>query len=253
MLFLGAKDLLMTQGFTRNNISLTGDSGGTLNGSSFTITGGTTGLTFAGSGSTETLGGTLVIANGGTNATSMATSTGIVKYDGTRLVTSSTAKIDSSNRMTNSSQPAFYAYLAATVANVTGDGSAFDYGTTTALTEVFDQGGDFNTNGTFTAPVTGLYFFFGNTAIDDLGAAHTDGYNYFTAGGNVIIGTRFQANTVSNVTKTTSWGISLLVSLTAAQTCKLGVVVNNSTKTVDAHGGNLASSYYSYFGGYLVC
>lgn len=72
-----------------SSISITGDSGGALSGSAFTFTGGTTGLTFAGAGSTETLGGTLAIANGGTNATSMATTDGVVYYDGTRLVTTS--------------------------------------------------------------------------------------------------------------------------------------------------------------------
>lgn len=72
-----------------SSISITGNSGGALVGASFTFTGGTTGLTFAGSGSTQTLGGTLAIANGGTNATSMATTAGVVIFDGTRLVTTS--------------------------------------------------------------------------------------------------------------------------------------------------------------------
>lgn len=70
-----------------SSISITGNSGGALTGNAFTFTGGTTGLTFAGAGTTETLGGTLAIANGGTNATSMATTDGVVYYDGTRLVT----------------------------------------------------------------------------------------------------------------------------------------------------------------------
>lgn len=54
-------------------------------------------------------------------------------------------------------QPAFLAYLGSTVNNVTGNGTQFTLGTTTALTEVFDQNGDFVTSGTFTAPVTGRY------------------------------------------------------------------------------------------------
>jgi len=49
-----------------SSITITGDSGGGLTGNSFTFTGGTTGLTFAGATATETLGGTLVVANGGT-------------------------------------------------------------------------------------------------------------------------------------------------------------------------------------------
>ena len=53
-------------------------------------------------------------------------------------------------------QPAFFAYAATQVDNVTGNAALYTLGTS-ALTEVFDQGGDMNTNGTFTAPVTGKY------------------------------------------------------------------------------------------------
>jgi hypothetical protein len=70
-----------------SSISITGDSGGALTGNAFTFTGGSTGLTFAGVGTTETLGGTLAIANGGTNATSMTNTFGVNYFDGTRLVT----------------------------------------------------------------------------------------------------------------------------------------------------------------------
>src|SRR4029077_5175117 len=55
-----------------SSISITGNSGGALTGNAFTFTGGTTGLTFAGAGSTETLGGTLAVANGGTGVTTIA-------------------------------------------------------------------------------------------------------------------------------------------------------------------------------------
>ena len=65
-------------------ITITGDSGGGLTSRSFTFTGGTTGLTFAGAGSTETLGGTLVVSNGGTGA---ATLTGVLTGNGTSAVT----------------------------------------------------------------------------------------------------------------------------------------------------------------------
>jgi hypothetical protein len=54
-------------------------------------------------------------------------------------------------------QPAFLAYLASDDLNVTGNATLYTIGTNTALTERYDQNGDFNTNGTFTAPVTGRY------------------------------------------------------------------------------------------------
>lgn len=41
------------------------------------------------------------LSKGGTNATTMATNSGIIKFDGTSLVTSSTAKIDSNNVYTD--------------------------------------------------------------------------------------------------------------------------------------------------------
>src|SRR5665213_457631 len=56
-----------------SSISITGNSGGALTGNAFTFTGGTSGLTFAGAGSTETLGGTLIVGNGGTGVAPMTT------------------------------------------------------------------------------------------------------------------------------------------------------------------------------------
>lgn len=69
-----------------SSITITGDSGGGLTGNSFTFTGGTTGLTFAGAGSTETLGGTLVVSNGGTGRATL-TNHGLLVGAGTAAIT----------------------------------------------------------------------------------------------------------------------------------------------------------------------
>lgn len=69
-----------------SSISITGDSGGALVGAAFTFTGGTTGLTFAGAGSTETLGGTLVVSNGGTGRATL-TNHGLLVGAGTAAIT----------------------------------------------------------------------------------------------------------------------------------------------------------------------
>ena len=69
-----------------SSITITGDSGGGLTGNSFTFTGDTTGLTFAGAGTTETLGGTLVVGHGGTGATTL---TGVLTGNGTSAFTAS--------------------------------------------------------------------------------------------------------------------------------------------------------------------
>ena len=56
-----------------SSVSITGDTGGALIGDAFTFTGGSTGLTFAGATTTETLGGTLIVGNGGTGVATMTT------------------------------------------------------------------------------------------------------------------------------------------------------------------------------------
>ena len=66
-------------------------------------------------------------------------------------------------------QPAFLAYLASSDTNATGTGTIYKIGTQ-ALTEVFDQNGDMNTNGTFTAPITGRYQLCGHVYLQAIGA-----------------------------------------------------------------------------------
>ena len=77
MVIINSSNQFGSQAIPASSITITGDTGGGLTGSSFTFTGGTTGLTFAGAGSTETLGGILKLANGGTNANLTASNGGI--------------------------------------------------------------------------------------------------------------------------------------------------------------------------------
>jgi len=65
--------------------------------------------------------------------------------------------ITSAGEITRPLQSAFAAYLATDDPNVTGAGTTARIGLGTALTEIFDQNSDFDTNGTFTAPITGKY------------------------------------------------------------------------------------------------
>jgi trimeric autotransporter adhesin len=68
----GASALPTFQAAGASSITITGDSGGGLTGNSFTFTGGTTGLTFSGATTTETLTGTLIVGNGGTGQSTLA-------------------------------------------------------------------------------------------------------------------------------------------------------------------------------------
>lgn len=59
--------------------------------------------------------------------------------------------------------PAFLGIQSGTASNVTGDGSTYWLGTTTACNQIYDLGGNYNPGGggtpsIFTAPVSGLYF-----------------------------------------------------------------------------------------------
>lgn len=149
-------------------------------------------------------------------------------------------------------QPAFFAYLGTTVTNATGDGTAFVLGTTTALTKVTDQGGDLNTNGTFTAPVTGLYrfscyFALGNLGVStgSLGILRTTGGDYYLS---ALAGTTMQNTT----TATLNFGGSTLIPMTAGQTATAVVLGYGTTKTLSVVSGG-ANPFTSYFSGNLVC
>ena len=188
----------------------------------------------------------VAIANGGTNATSMVTTNGIVKYDGTRLVTSSTAQIDASNRMTNTSQPAFQYYLGTNDTNATGNGALYQLGSGNALTQVFDQGNNMTVGGVFTAPVDGIYCFqmgillLNNTSTSEL-------ILQFNASTGTFYDVRNNRNASAN-----SFGMGgcVLLKLPALATVVFQVVASGNpgdTCTVQGAQNN------TFVSGYLVC
>jgi len=236
-----------------SSITITGDSGGGLTGNSFTFTGGTTGLTFAGAGTTETLGGTLAIANGGTNATSFTQTNGITTYNGTRLVNYAGPQLSSGGIYTNTSQPAFYAYNSGGATNVTGDGTNY---TVVFDTAVSNQGSNYNTGtSTFTAPVTGMYFF--TVAVEYLPilVAHTTGQLQLA-----VAGTSASATILNYINPGVVKGggnayvanANAMVKMTATDTATVILTVVGSTKTVGINGG-IATNPSCTFAGYLVC
>lgn len=181
------------------------------------------------------------IAKGGTNAASMATNTGIVKYDGTSLVTSSTALIDSSNRYTNTSQPAFSARASAQN-DVTGDGTTY---TIIFANEIFDQGNNFDGTSTFTAPVTGKYQFNVHFSLTGIVAGMTglDAYittskrTYYVLHSDVV---SFSQGASCRFTS------SVLADMDAGDTCVAKLQVSGGSKVIDIEA-------VSYFQGFLVC
>ena len=148
--------------------------------------------------------------------------------------------------VTNTKQSAFHVYQSTSPSNVTGDGTAY----TLALnTTVFDQNSDFNTGTfTFTAPVTGRYFFNAAVIYTNVIAETTmqiqinttsSNYNgsYETGMGVVAVGGFLGSN------------MAVFTNMTAADTTVFVVIASGSTKSVGIDGARS----FTYAGGYLVC
>lgn len=188
----------------------------------------------------------LSVSNGGTNATSMATSTGVVKYDGTSLVTSSTVLIDSSNRMLNASQPSFLAQNTTDPTNVTGDGTGY---TVAYNSEIYDQNSNYN-NGTytFTAPVTGKYLLTAFVTLSGVLSTHTVGELYIITSNRNYISLFAPSKIFNNNTQFTT-SLQSICDMDASDTASITVALYNGTKVIDI----LGSSGWSYFSGQLIC
>lgn len=229
-----------------SSISITGDSGGALTSGSFTFTGGSTGLLFSGAGTTETLTGTVAIAHGGTNATSFSTSNGIVKYNGTSLVSSTTATIDGSNRFKNTAQPAFQAYQSTSPSNVTGNGTVYIIAADTVL---FDQAGNYNNSTyTFTAPVSGRYFFNMAASLNNVVAQTTYFIQVITSGNTFNLAYTSGINVVGANGHLQLSGCTFC-NMASGDIANFVVVAAGSTQTCGING----DVSDTFIGGYLVC
>lgn len=158
-------------------------------------------------------------------------------------------KCTTSGEITKPKQPAFLAYLGTTDSNATGDGTSFTLGSGNALTEVFDQNSDFNTNGTFTAPVTGRYMFTSSARLDDVTTSHTTSYTQINTSNGTYTQLMFDAGAVTISGDIVIQPAMAFVDMDAADTADIQIVVSGSTKTVDV----IALGRATFFAGYLVC
>lgn len=145
-------------------------------------------------------------------------------------------------------QPAFLAYLGTTDSNVTGDGTVFTLGSGNALTEVFDQNGDFNTNGTFTAPVTGRYLLNAMVLLDDLAAGHElAGLLFLSSNRDYYSG--YQDAGAMQANGDLSYQYSVLADMDVSDTVTFRVDVAGGAKVVDI----VSSNADTCFSGVLIC
>lgn len=173
---------------------------------------------------------------------------GILSFTGSGNAITTTTQTELITRygaMLSGIQPAFSAYLAATVTNKTGNGASYVLGTD-ALTEIYDQGADFNTNGTFTAPYTGKYQLSGGVLVTGCTAATNNNF-ILTTSNRSYISQNARAASAANINAY----INVLADMDAADTATVGtVVVGEAGDTDDIFGD--ATINYTYFNGRLA-
>jgi hypothetical protein len=147
-------------------------------------------------------------------------------------------------------QPAFLAVNASTLNNKTGSGGVYTLGTD-ALTEIYDQNADFNTNGTFTAPVSGVYDL--QLAVLCSGitiAATTIDIRIQTSNRQYL--TQNASTTIANGAGNAGLVLCALADMDAADTSIFTVIVSGEAgATVDIYGST--SFPGTYICGNLVC
>lgn len=155
----------------------------------------------------------------------------LVRGDGgARGVQESSIIVDDSGRMTNPNQPLIQAYVHSIQIDVTGDGTLYNI-EGFIWSEIKDQGGDFY-NGTFTAPVTGMYLASGVIGLAGIGSKHVN------SDGNLWTSNGYYALFVNDPHFTAGAGtlcvpFSLIFDMDINDTAYLFVRVYGNTKTVD--------------------
>lgn len=148
-------------------------------------------------------------------------------------------------------QPAFLAYLSATVDNVTGDGTVYNI---VWDSEIFDQNADFNTGtGIFTAPVAGRYHFDASISYQGLLNTHTNGQITIVTSNRQYLSLLMNPYAVSTATYT-AFTLAVLADMDAGDTAYVAAAVSGAggTKVVDIFTGP-ANDPRSWFSGYLAC
>lgn len=149
-------------------------------------------------------------------------------------------------------QPAFLAFLNSDDNNVTGDSTTFTLGSATALTEVFDQNGDFATS-TFTAPVTGKYHFEGQFKVGGITSAMTFGITNLRTSNRVYPSAQINAaavRTIAAAPNLHNWKVVALTDMDAADTATVEISLHGGAKVADVLATGATNSFFS---GYLTC
>jgi hypothetical protein len=157
-------------------------------------------------------------------------------------------KMTSTGERTMPLQPCFLAYVNGTVTNVTGDGTNYivAFGT-----EAFDQNSDYNTGTyTFTAPVTGRYYFKTVIWIENGAASNQTIMNIaFVTSDVVFYQTCCNPYNYQRSDGYAAWEGSTIAAMDAGDTCYVALAIHGGSKTIDIWG----QAYQTRFCGTLLC
>lgn len=173
---------------------------------------------------------------------------------GSALGTNNFVRISDVGEITMPSNPAFLGYQQNADLNITGDGTSAVLGAGVALTEVYDQGSDFVTSGTFTAPVTGRYLLI---FIANLKTTVTTGGT--TCSMKIVTSNRtYQANfyptlnlvgSLYGTNVANGWTMSVLADMDAADTATAQILSSGGSKVDELIN---STAVFSCFNGALV-
>ncbi len=150
----------------------------------------------------------------------------------------------------------FHAYLATTVTDQTGDGTAY---AVVPDAEMFDIGSNYSTStGKFTAPADGYYQFNAVIALSVVLAGHTRflGSLQVEAGSGAGTEARVYSRDSGDLAPDGNTRVALsfgaLVKMLTGNTAKLNVLVDGSTKVVDIFAGSPTTNLATMFSGFMV-
>lgn len=176
-----------------------------------------------------------------------------VLAQGTALGTNNVIVAATGGQVLKPLQPLFYGSLPTDDANATGNGANYTLGTVTALTEVIDQGGNFNTNGTFTAPVAGNYCFIVKFGVTSVTAAMTAGSFILTTTSRSFSFAVINWGAVRNGSNAVELTGQTVASMAAGDTATTLIVLTGGAGNTASVRGVAASQDRTYFCGWLEC
>jgi hypothetical protein len=147
-------------------------------------------------------------------------------------------------------QPQFSFYLASNAINVTGDATSYALGTD-VLTLDYQRGSGMAANGTFTAPVAGIYVFILTVTLTGIGTQTSMNLSVTTSGGTYN-GPFSNPTNAKNGSGNAAIQMTCQAQMAAGDTATFNVAVSGGSKTVSVAGQGSPSGFETYVQGYLL-